>query len=88
MQATTKTVRMIMRNLLQDSSRGDTWTDLCKRNNNLRHVSWRVGSNYKQLAAQLRETLFLAGYSNFNTVKATYSKKGCSCYVRVTAQLG
>ena len=87
MQATTKTVRNIMRSMLGDSSTGHTWTDTCKRNNNLRHICWRVGSNYKQLAQQLRETLFLAGYTNYSTVKATYSKKGCSCYVRVTAVL-
>jgi len=94
MFATTKTVRKFVRyyNGGQGFGYGGTFTDKCKRDENLRHVAFRLYDKARadKLAKDLEFALFAAGYNN--KVKRTTSngkeyRSGGGEYVRVVALL-
>ena len=71
-----------------------TFTDKCKRDENLRHVAFRLYSKAEadKLAKELEAMLFVAGYTNKVKRTSTDSDWRTRCgggeYVRVKALLG
>jgi hypothetical protein len=81
MFATTKLVRKIVRSINNGSVYGYSYTDKCKRVENLRNVTFFIDAHKaEQVKRQLQYTLFALGYEN--AVKVTTSKEHSSGFVR------
>ena len=90
MLATTKQVRKLVRNISNGAVYGYSYTDKCKRVENLRNVTFFVDAHKaKQISEQLEFILFAAGYKN--KVKVTTSKQheflrcGGNTYLRINS---
>ena len=90
MFATTKLVRKIVRSIAKDSVYGYSYTDKCKRVENLRNVTFFIDEHKAQdIKEKLQLALFVAGYTN--KVKVTTSKYnylgrcGGNTYLRINS---
>ena len=73
MFATTKLVRKIVRSIAKDNVYGYSYTDKCKRVENLRNVTFFIDDHKAEdVKEKLQLALFVAGFTN--KVKVTTSK--------------
>ena len=88
MFATTKLVRKIVRSIAKDNVYGYSYTDKCKRVENLRNVTFFIDEHKAEdVKEKIKLALFTAGYKN--KVKVTTSKyntlarSGGNTYLRI-----
>lgn len=81
MFASTKLVRKIVRSINNGAVYGYSYTDKCKRVENLRNVTFFIDANKAEnVKEKLQLALFVAGYTN--KVKVTTSKEYSNGFLR------